>query len=94
MSRRGARLPHRIPPDILGQPLTPREAQVLALRARGLTSAAIGKQLGISANTVKKHMTAALLKLGLHNAGQACYVVYGCERKDCPARLQKPAGAP
>jgi DNA-binding NarL/FixJ family response regulator len=36
--------------------LTPREAAVLGLLARGLTAAAIGRQLGCSPRTVEKHV--------------------------------------
>lgn len=89
--RRGPRLPYKIPPDLLGQPLTPREQQVLSMRAHGLTNVQVAKALHISDNTVKKHMTAVLLKLGMHKVGQACYIVYGCEQTDCPARVQRPA---
>ena len=92
--RRGARLPYRLPAPMLGQPLTAREDEVLALRASGLTNAEVALDLGISANTVKKHMTIILLKLGLTRAAPGIYRIHGCERADCPHRLPHVAGVP
>lgn len=46
-------------------PLTPRETEVLALIAVGLTSYAIGSRLGISRATVGKHLEHAYRKLGV-----------------------------
>ncbi|MBI3958423.1 MAG: response regulator transcription factor [Chloroflexi bacterium] len=45
------------------QPLTPREKDVLALLANGLTNRAIAHQLSISENTVKFHVQSLLGKL-------------------------------
>lgn len=47
--------------------LTPREVEILALVARGLTAAAIGHGLGISARTVGKHLENAYAKLDRHD---------------------------
>jgi len=43
--------------------LTPREQQVLKLVAAGYTNKDIGKKLGITEDTVKKHMQSILAKL-------------------------------
>ncbi len=45
--------------------LTPRERQVLVLVSNGLGNAAIATELGITAHTVRKHVSHALLKLGV-----------------------------
>ncbi len=49
-------------PELL-EPLTPREEDVLALLADGLTNRAIARQLVISENTVKFHVQSLLGKL-------------------------------
>jgi DNA-binding CsgD family transcriptional regulator len=54
-----------------GDPLTPREAQILALVATGEPTAAIGQRLGISENTVKGHLTHVYTKTGSRNRVQA-----------------------
>jgi DNA-binding NarL/FixJ family response regulator len=46
-----------------GDPLTPRELEVLQLLAEGMTNAAIGDRLGVSARTVKTHVQNLLAKL-------------------------------
>jgi DNA-binding NarL/FixJ family response regulator len=45
--------------------LTPRETGVLALAARGLTNAEIGRELFISEATVKTHLLRTFAKLGV-----------------------------
>lgn len=45
--------------------LTPREMQILALIAEGLTSREIGAQLGISARTVEAHRNSLMRKLAV-----------------------------
>ncbi|MFI6392198.1 response regulator [Nonomuraea sp. NPDC050547] len=47
------------------QALTPREAEVLALVARGLTNAEAGRRLFISETTVKTHLLRIFGKLGV-----------------------------
>lgn len=49
-------------PDLI-EALTPREEEVLALLADGLTNRAIARQLAISENTVKFHVQSLLGKL-------------------------------
>jgi two-component system response regulator NreC len=48
-----------------GSPLTLREREILGLLASGLTGPAIGKRLGISTHTVRRHVANLAAKLGL-----------------------------
>ncbi|OGO51555.1 MAG: hypothetical protein A2148_01390 [Chloroflexi bacterium RBG_16_68_14] len=56
------------PPD---DPLSPREREVLALIARGLTNRQIAEALGISEHTARNHVTSILDKLGLSRRTEA-----------------------
>lgn len=49
--------------------LTPRELEVLRLAARGMTSSAIGDELGISDNTVRNYLSSVYEKLGVSGDG-------------------------
>ena len=49
--------------------LTPREREVLALMAEGLTNAAIAKKLWLTERTVETHVRSILSKLGLPLSG-------------------------
>ncbi|ACZ84675.1 response regulator [Streptosporangium roseum] len=49
----------------VSESLSPREAEVLSLVARGLTNAQIGKELFISETTVKTHLLRVFGKLGV-----------------------------
>jgi DNA-binding CsgD family transcriptional regulator len=51
--------------------LTRRQAEVLALLAKGMTDAAIARELFISARTASHHVSAILRKLGVANRGEA-----------------------
>ncbi|NHC15669.1 ATP-binding protein [Motilibacter deserti] len=51
--------------------LTPRQADVLALLADGLSNAEIADRLTLSAKTVDHHVSAVLAKLGVTSRGQA-----------------------
>jgi LuxR family maltose regulon positive regulatory protein len=53
------------------EPLTPRELDVLALLARGLTNKEIAKQLVISHGTVRQHVYNLFQKLHVNNRLQA-----------------------
>ena len=51
--------------------LSPREAEVLGLVARGLGNREIGSQLGISENSVKMHLKRVNFKLGASDRTEA-----------------------
>ena len=50
--------------------LTPRERQVVVLVSNGLGNEAIANELAITAHTVRKHVSHALLKLGVSNRAE------------------------
>jgi two-component system, NarL family, sensor kinase len=52
-------------PTISLQDLTPKEREVLALLAKGLTNKAIAKELEVAEKTVKTHVSSVLSKLNL-----------------------------
>jgi DNA-binding CsgD family transcriptional regulator len=52
-------------------PLSPREAQVLALIAEGLSSKQIARRLGIKYGTLKNHVLHILAKLNATNRAHA-----------------------
>jgi DNA-binding NarL/FixJ family response regulator len=54
-----------------GQPLSEREEQVLQLLAEGLNNAEIARELYISRETVKKHVSSILAKVDAENRVQA-----------------------
>ncbi len=58
--------PKRVGPD-----LTARQTEVMQMLLLGLSNKRICRQLGISENTVKVHMTAVLRALGAENRTQA-----------------------
>ncbi len=51
--------------------LTPREAQVLGLLARGCTYARAADRLGVSRHTVETHVKNLYRKLAVHSAAAA-----------------------
>ena len=63
--------PHDSEADALGDPLSPRELQVLALVADGLPNKAIARELGISEHTAKFHVGSVLGKLGAGSRTEA-----------------------
>ncbi|MEU9567427.1 response regulator transcription factor [Streptomyces sp. NPDC048161] len=68
-----ARMLHRLVPPVLGEgkpspePLTPREEEVAALVAGGLSNTDIGEELFISLATVKSHLASLQRKLNVRN---------------------------
>ncbi|HET9976395.1 MAG TPA: response regulator transcription factor [Burkholderiaceae bacterium] len=60
-------------------PITPREDEVLALIAEGLSSRDIGERLGMGVRTVETHRTNLRRKLGL--ASPAALVRFAVERR-------------
>jgi len=73
-------------PGELPDGLTPREAEVLALIAEGLTNTEIADRLVVSAATVKSHVNHIFAKAGVRDRAQA--VVYAYEHG-----LAEPGGA-
>jgi DNA-binding NarL/FixJ family response regulator len=51
--------------------LTPRQREILALVASGLSTPDVAKQLNIAPGTVKTHLTAIYKAIGVHNRVQA-----------------------
>jgi len=56
--------------------LSPRERDVLALIAQGMSNASIGERLGIGEKTVKTHVSNVLAKLGIDDRLQAAVLAW------------------
>jgi DNA-binding NarL/FixJ family response regulator len=56
--------------------LTPRERDVVLAIGRGSSNADVGRELYLSVPTVKAHVSAILLKLGLDNRTQIALIVH------------------
>lgn len=57
-----------------GNPLTPREREVLSAAIGGATVAAIAAQIFLSEGTVRNHLSMAIHKLGARNRTEAAYI--------------------
>jgi DNA-binding NarL/FixJ family response regulator len=58
-------------PEEMYQPLSAREMEILQCIARALSNKEVARELGISQQTVKNHMTAILRKLAVNDRTQA-----------------------
>lgn len=67
----------RSPRTYRGVPLTPREQEVLAGMADGLTNAEIAARLTLGVETVRTHVAAVLRKLPARDRTQAVVTAYG-----------------
>jgi LuxR family maltose regulon positive regulatory protein len=59
------------PPEVLADPLTEREGEVLLLLTEGLSNKQIADQLVVAPSTIKQHLKNIYSKLGVHNRTQA-----------------------
>ncbi|HEX2832602.1 MAG TPA: LuxR C-terminal-related transcriptional regulator [Thermoanaerobaculia bacterium] len=57
--------------------LTPMQARVVSLVARGLSNREVGERLGLSIETVRKHLAAAYQKTGVPNRAGVVALAYG-----------------
>ncbi len=65
------RVAARLLSEVAGDPLTPREREVLALLGRGMANKVIARELGMAEKTVKAHVSSILAKLGVADRTQA-----------------------
>lgn len=78
-----------------GSPLSPREREVLSLLAGGGSTSFIGRALGISSHTVRRHMANAAEKVGIH--GMRALGQYALDHglaRAAPARPSPPGDKP
>jgi DNA-binding CsgD family transcriptional regulator len=68
-------------------PLTERERDVLALKGRDLLDKEVAARLGISLNTVKRHLASARLKLGVTKTGTALFYAVQAKMVEAPPAM-------
>ena len=61
--------------------LNPREREVLALVAQGLSNAEIGAALGMTANGANHHLKSIFRKFGVHKRTQAAAIYFEAYRR-------------
>jgi DNA-binding NarL/FixJ family response regulator len=66
-------------PSGVGEALTPREAEVASLMARGASNTEIARELDVSLKTVQNHVSHVLLKLGARDRTQAALRLRGID---------------
>lgn len=73
--------------------LSPRQRDVLALVARGLTNREVGETLGIAADTVRTHVATILAALDVSNRTEAtaAYLAWDAEPAQLAVVLDRPA---
>lgn len=59
------------PRVLASRPITPRQLDVLRLKAHGLSDRQVAAQLWITENTVKHHLKLILMNTGCRNTTQA-----------------------
>ncbi|EWS79771.1 transcriptional regulator [Brachybacterium phenoliresistens] len=69
--RRAPRAASAPPPE-----LTPREAEIVRLLARGMSNAEIARELFVETSTVKSHLTRAMTKIGARDRVQTVIWAY------------------
>jgi len=72
----GAAAPAPTAPVVLPDELTPREGEVLALIASGLSNQEIATKLFVSEATVKSHINHVFSKIGARDRAQAVHYAY------------------
>jgi DNA-binding NarL/FixJ family response regulator len=65
------RVASRLLDELVTDPLTPREREVLGLLGRGMANKVIARELSLSEKTVKAHVSSILAKLGVTDRTQA-----------------------
>jgi two-component system, NarL family, response regulator DesR len=67
---------HAASARMAGNPLTPREADVLRIAAEGVSTAEIAGRLGLSRGTVRNHISSAIAKTGTRNRLDAIRIAH------------------
>jgi two-component system nitrate/nitrite response regulator NarL len=62
-----------------GMALSARQRETLALAARGLPNKLIARHLGVEVTTVRKHLAAAYIRLGVADRVQAAKTAGVCD---------------